>query len=212
MRVLALILCLLAGAGSAQDTAQSPVLVFDFDRMLFDSAFGQRVAGELRAAGDALVAENEAAEEALLAEEEALSRRRDEISAEEFAALASDFDARVQQIRLEQDVKEAQLEQMLREWRQLFQRAANPVLSAILEERGAAILLEQRSTYLAANTVDITDEAIARIDAEIGGGEALLNVGVMLDQRFADWQAGRRPAPDEGAEATDEGPVPAPAE
>ena len=39
-----------------------------------------------------------------------------------------------------------------------------------MREAGAVVILEKRSLFLSADVIDITDAAIARIDAEIGDG------------------------------------------
>ncbi|MGD9866344.1 MAG: OmpH family outer membrane protein, partial [Pseudodonghicola sp.] len=49
-------------------------------------------------------------------------------------------------------------------------RAARPVLETLMRETGAGVILERNSVFLSANATDITDEAIARIDAAIGDG------------------------------------------
>jgi hypothetical protein len=49
--------------------------------------------------------------------------------------------------------------------RSRFEQAAVPVLSALMREAGAAVILEVRSTVLSLEQVDITDLAIQRLDA-----------------------------------------------
>ena len=39
-----------------------------------------------------------------------------------------------------------------------------------MRETGAAVVLEQRSVFISANAIDITDTAIARIDAVLQDG------------------------------------------
>jgi Skp family chaperone for outer membrane proteins len=49
--------------------------------------------------------------------------------------------------------------------RRAFFRAVAPVLGEILGEKGAAAILDKSTVVLSLTAIDITDEAIARIDA-----------------------------------------------
>lgn len=149
---------------------QSAVLTVDTERLFAESLFGQRVAAELRTATEALATENREIEAALTAEERSLTERRPTMTVEAFRAAADDFDARVQDIRAAQDAKERALQDSLSAGREDFLNAAAPVLAEMMRAAGAAVILDRRSVFLALGAVDITDEAIAAIDAAIGDG------------------------------------------
>lgn len=151
---------------------QSAVLTIDTERLFNDSAFGRRIAEELRAATDALGAENRGIEAQLTAEEQDLTERRPGMEPEAFRAEADAFDARVQTIRSEQDAKERALQDRVTEGRDTFLAAAAPVLGEIMQGAGASVILDRRSVFLALGAVDVTDAAIAAIDAAIGDGSA----------------------------------------
>lgn len=151
----------------------SPVLTLDQDRLFLGSAYGRRVDGEIAAASQALAAENRAIEAKLTAEEQDLTERRPTLPAAEFRLLADDFDARVVEIRRVQDEKVKRLSSRLDEERQRFYRAAAPVLGELVREAGAVAILDNRAVFLSADRIDVTDEAIARIDRMLGDGSAL---------------------------------------
>ena len=152
--------------------AQGPVLVVELDRLFAESAFGKRVTAEIEAEGAALATENRRIEAELTEEERALTEQRPTLSPEEFRALADAFDEKVQNIRREQDAKVRAFGQRGDEERRAFLAAAQPVLQALMVEANAAIMVDHRAVFLAAPSVDVTDEAITRIDAEIGDGSA----------------------------------------
>lgn len=160
-----------AGSAFAQEPPQPqvalppPVLTIDADRLLAESAFGRALSAEVDAAAQALAEENRRIEADLLAEEKDLTERRSMMSPDEFRPMADAFDEKVQRVRAEQDEKERALADLREEGRQRFFREAVPVLSAILREQGALVLLDRRDVFLSADAVDITDAAIARIDA-----------------------------------------------
>ncbi|MGR3541986.1 MAG: OmpH family outer membrane protein [Hasllibacter sp.] len=173
MRRLALALALAASAAAAQDEAEPPalspggtvVLVLDRDRVLAQSRAGAALLAEIDAEGRALASENAAIQEELRAEEADLTARREGMDPAAFREEASAFDERVQAIRAEQDGKTRALLQRREAIPDLFWEQALPALAAILDERGAGILLERGDVFLSSDTLDITDEAIARIDA-----------------------------------------------
>jgi len=84
---------------------------------------------------------------------------------DEFRALADAFDERVQKLRDEQDAKTRELQRMREQERQNFLRQISPILGEIVRERGAVVVLDRRSVFLSADTIDITQEAIDRINA-----------------------------------------------
>lgn len=149
---------------------RSPVLTIDSERLFQDSAFGQRVTQDIVAATEALAAENRRIEAALTQEERSLTERRPEMEVDAFREEAEAFDARVQEIRRQQDAKEAALQDQLTVGREEFLNAAQPILGQLMLDRGGAVILDRRGVFLAVGLVDITDAAIAAIDAAIGDG------------------------------------------
>ncbi len=166
----ALLAATLAGPVAAQTTqveVPPPILTIDGDRLLEDSAFGRQLSRDLEARARALAAENRQIEEELLAEERDLTERRDDLAPEEFRTLADAFDAKVQMLRERQDRKERELTQSRDAERQLFFQQVAPVLSEIVRERGALVILDRRNVFLSADSIDITDEAIRRFDERL---------------------------------------------
>jgi Skp family chaperone for outer membrane proteins len=151
----------------------SPILTIDQDRVYGNSAYGRRIAREIEERAARLAAENRRIEAELTAEELALTELRTTLSAEEFRAQADAFDAKVVAIRSEQDAKARLLSEQREEAREVFWRDSLPALGQLLGERGAVAILDRRGVFLAANAIDITDEAVARIDAAIGEGPGL---------------------------------------
>ena len=55
-----------------------------------------------------------------------------------------------------------------------FYNRIGPALGQIMQQRGAVVLLDKRSVLLAANAIDVTEEAIALIDETFGEGSNLV--------------------------------------
>jgi Skp family chaperone for outer membrane proteins len=165
---------MLADTGVAQEaTAPLVVMTLDQERLFTGSAFGLAALAREAAATAELAAENQRIEQALEAEEKDLTARRSTLPADEFAALAAEFDTRVEQIRTTQDDKSRAITLRRDEDRKRFLQAAVPVLGGLLTEKGAVAILDKDAIILSLSSIDVTDEAIARVDAALGDGSSL---------------------------------------
>lgn len=151
----------------------TPILTVDLERLFTQSQFGERVATDYTEGRAALAAENRRIAEALREEELALTAQRPSMAPDVFQAEAEAFDEKTQGIRDAQDAKEQALETALTQGREQFLSAARPILGELLVARGATVILDQRGIIVSLNRIDITDEAIARIDEVLGDGSTL---------------------------------------
>lgn len=141
------------------------------------SQLGQAMAADLQAQREALITRNRDLEAELEAEEQALTDLRDTTPPDEFRALADAFDEKVQEIRRDSDARVRQLERNRERAPLEFLRRVEPVLVALMREAGGLVVLDRRNVLLQADVIDITDPAIARIDAELGDGRATMQDG-----------------------------------
>lgn len=162
------------GAGQAQAQSaradapaiiRSPVLTLNYEQFIAGSQMGQQMSANYEAERARLEAANAEIASQLEAEELALTKARDTMQPDAFRKAASDFDEKVQKIRQERRYAETILARKRDDLRSRFEQAAVPVLSALMREAGAAVILEVRSTVLSLEQVDITDLAIQRLDA-----------------------------------------------
>lgn len=151
----------------------APVLTVDSDAMFNQSKFGLRVAQELAAEESVLLAENRRIQAELTEEERTLTEKRSEMEPDAFRAVAEAFDARVVQIRREQDAKAANLELRRQQEQEAFIRVASPILTKLMQEAGASVILERREVLLGDPEVDVTFFAIERLNRTLRDGVAL---------------------------------------
>jgi Skp family chaperone for outer membrane proteins len=151
----------------------STVLTISSERLFADSEFGQRVLREIEAEGILLAEENERIVVELSKEEKDLTELRTQVTPEEFRPLAEAFDNKVQTHRDGQRAKLDALSRRSEEAQQLFFETIQPVLIDLLRETGATVIIERSSVFLSSDRTDVTETAIARIDAAIGDGQAL---------------------------------------
>lgn len=165
------------GPGSAElAVPQTPLLIVDRNRLLAETLFGKAVEAQFDADSKALIAENLRLEQALEAEERDLTERRTTLPPEEFQRLAADFDRKTEDIRNAQGAKSRAITAKREEQRQRFLQAAVPVLGDLMREAGAVAIFDRELVIQLYREADITDEAIARIDAVLGDGSAIADV------------------------------------
>jgi Skp family chaperone for outer membrane proteins len=178
IRAVAAALCVAAGmtpcVAAAQEatapeappavTVPSPIVTLDQERFFRESAYGKAALARAEAEAAALSAENRKLEAALEAEERELTTRRATLKPEEFAPLSSAFDAKVEEIRAAQDAKSRAITRHLEETRQKYFESAVPVLAELLRDTGAVAILADNAIILSLSALDVTDEAVARMD------------------------------------------------
>ena len=168
---------LMVGSVSAQDigVVQSDILVLDPDRLYLETQLGQRIAADLQAERDKLIAHNRKVEAELAAEEKALTELRATKTAAEFRDLADAFDTKVQEIRRNSERAVRDHERNLKRAPVLFMRTVEPVLIELMKDANGAVIMDQRSVLLRSDVIDITDVAISRVDTVIGAGADLVD-------------------------------------
>jgi Skp family chaperone for outer membrane proteins len=149
---------------------QSAILTIDPDRLFASSMYGQKALADIRADSILLAAENREIEAALSDEELELTQLRTTLSPEEFRPLANAFDEKAQRIRVEQTAKANEIRSRPEIARQEFMRIAQDILVEIMQERRALAIFSNDAVFLVADTIDVTDVAIERINSLIGDG------------------------------------------
>jgi Skp family chaperone for outer membrane proteins len=169
----ALTLASMGGILQAQaptEASPSPLLTIQRERLFTDTAYGKAVQVRLDEAAQALQTENRRIDADLEAEEKALTEKRATLPPEEFRKLAENFDIKVEGIRQAQEVKGRSLSAERDVEQKRVLETALPILAALMAEKGAVAILDKDVVFLAFDRNDVTDEAIRRIDAELGSG------------------------------------------
>lgn len=163
------------GQQAAQN--QSAVLTINQERLFTGSLYAERIRRELEVDKARLEKDVRQIEADLVAEEKSLTEQRASMSADEFRKLADAFDEKVQGIRKAQKAKASNLSQKLERERAAFYKLVLPLIGQLMQEHGALVVLDQRTVFVSANAVDITDAALERIDATIGDGAGQTDTG-----------------------------------
>lgn len=157
---------LLVGPAVAQVRHAAPsFLVINQEQILTGSQRGSALLAEEDAAREKLRGEARAVDAAFEAEEERLTALRATLPPAEFRPKAEDFDKRVVAARRDQDAKSTALAQEFDARRRQFYALVAPILVRLMEQRGAVAIFDETSVLLADQSVVITDDVIAEIDA-----------------------------------------------
>jgi Skp family chaperone for outer membrane proteins len=175
------LLCISSVAKAQQDAGlsnvgvvQSLILTVAPEALYSQSDFGQRIAREIEEESLEIASENRRIEAELTAEERELTELRDTLAASDFRARAEAFDEKVQRLRREQDEKARAVAALNEEARRALLTAAQPILLQLMVESGAVAVLDRRVVLLSVDSVDITEQAILRVNAEFGDGAEIL--------------------------------------
>ena len=147
-----------------------PVMTLDQEALYARSKWGQRAHAELEERGKQIAAENERLANQFSAEEQTLTAMRQTLPADEFRKRAEEFDKRAVEVRRQREAAVDELNASALADYNGFSRAMLPVLAALMRERGAVAVLDKRAILVAAQSIDVTDALVARIDSEIGAG------------------------------------------
>jgi len=159
---------LIAGAAPAQPAqapTATPVLVVDLDRVLRDSAPAVEQRALEVAERRALREKLDGMKRALEQEEAELVVLRDTLPKAAFDKRVTDFDQRVRAARRTAQEDAAALQARIAAAQAALQQAAQPLMEAMMRERGAVLVIDHKTALAVAPAFDATDALIARLDA-----------------------------------------------
>ena len=148
----------------------SPILTLDQDALYQRSLYGKALRAKIAEDVAKLDSESRRIDAELEAEERALTQKRSEMSAADFAPLAAAFDKKAQKMRAENAAAVAALRQKEQDGRKEFFTVAAQVLGDFMVERGAAAILDKSAVIVSLRGLDVTDAVVARIDEVLGDG------------------------------------------
>lgn len=161
---------LLALPAAAQEQTAPQILIINSDRLYSDTLYGRRLKRDIEELQDAFQQENDRIAENLIEQERSLTLRRPEMTPEAFTEEVDAFDMMVQEVRRAADSKNEELREADLAARAAFEGNVQGIIANVMLERGATMVMEQRSVILSIRSVNITDDVIARIDAVLGEG------------------------------------------
>lgn len=143
------------------------VLVVDMQRIQRDAAAAKSVRAQSAAMRDKLKETVGERARAISREETELAELRERMNAAEFRVRVREFEERVFANRNFAQQESAKLQAVLAQASTRLRREIAPILAQLLRERGAQLMLDKSQVLLNADTLDVTDEVLKRLDALI---------------------------------------------
>ena len=166
---LATTLALGGTAAVAQTVPAATIIIVDMDQVINGSVAGKAAAAELKSKMDAIQARLASLRTQFGTETQTLAKARPAQTAAPAAITAWETKARDLQSR--QQTAETDLATRDRDFQASRQYTikqlndgANPIISAIMRERGASIAMPEGATLQHSGSIDVTTDVIARLD------------------------------------------------
>jgi len=171
-RATALGLTLALGAalpGHAQTPAARPasaIVVVDVDRVFAESASGKSLLATLRPQAERLKTRQTTLQEQFAKEEQALQQaaQAKTLTPDVLETRARDVRQREQTAQTELAGGQRSIQTSSQSGQQQILDAMNPIVTAIMRERGASVALQRGATLQMAAGLDITPDIISRLD------------------------------------------------
>ena len=159
----------IAAPALAQTLPPPVVIIIDMDRVIGDSAAGKQATGELKTRNDANQARLTSLRTQFGSEGETLQKSQPAQGAA--PAVVTAFQAKVRDYQQRQQAAEADLQKRDRDFqasRQFVLKqitdATQPIITTVMRERGATIVLAEGATLQHSAAIDVTTDVLARLD------------------------------------------------
>jgi len=156
----------------AQTLPPPVVVIVDMDRVIGESAAGKQAASELKTRNDANQSRLAQLRTQFGSEGETLQKTAPGQGAA--PAVVTAFQTKVREYQTRQQKAESDLQQRDREFQQSRQfvikqinDAAQPILTTVMRERGATIVLAEGATLQHSAAIDVTSDVMARLDKSL---------------------------------------------
>jgi len=172
LKTLIILPVMLAGF-AAPALSQTSIAVFNQDRVLRDSAVGQHIATRMQAIAQEIDSELTAMSTPIQQETERLNAETASMTPQTVQArpdLMQRIEALNQQAQQFEIARRARQQEIVQTERQAMApvyQALQPILEAVVEERGIDILVDRANLVFASPEVDISDDVIARLNQQL---------------------------------------------
>ncbi len=145
----------------------SKIVIVDFSDVTNDSFVGQDVRNQLKAYEAVIAARKVELETQLNTEGQALEGQGSVLSPDIFQQRVADFQKKARNAETELQGKRQLLVRAQQQAEQEITRNLRPIVLALMQERGADIVLDKSLTYMVGIGFDISDDVVQRLNATI---------------------------------------------
>lgn len=171
-KTAALGVALLAAPLAAQTLPPAIIVIVDMDQVFQTSTAGKQAATELKTRADGIQTRLAALRTQYGAEEQALAKSQPQQGATPAIIAAWQAKVKDEQTRKQRDEQElSKRDQDFQASRQAVLKqindAAQPIITAVMRERGASIALAEGATLQHSQAIDVTTDIVARLDKSL---------------------------------------------
>jgi Skp family chaperone for outer membrane proteins len=155
----------IAATATAAAAQAAPIVVVDMDRIGAESAAMKAAEPQLKAKAQSVQARAKALGDQFRGEAETLQKAQASMAKEAFQAKVKDLQTR--QVAAENEVRgrEQDYARSVQYVRAQILEAVNPIITAIMREKGASIAMDRGATLAVAQSLDVTSEVLTRLNA-----------------------------------------------
>jgi Skp family chaperone for outer membrane proteins len=161
------VVALNAASAAAAEVAPAYIAFVDVQSVLRDTRAARTLRGQIEAQQFSYQSELAKQENALRAASEQLAAERDDLPEADYLRRRQDIERQVEELRRQSQLRKRELELAYNEGMDRLRAAMAQVVAEIAAERGFTLILNKAGVVLGAGELDITQEAIDRIDATL---------------------------------------------
>ena len=151
----------------AQATPPAKVAILDFQRIMNESATATDIKVQVAQWRKFYQNEITKQEQELRAAEQELSRQATILAPDALAQKRREFEARVAEVQAGKQTRRRELDQAYAYGKNEIQRALTVIIAELAKERGFNLVLPQGRIVFADNSLNITDEALRRLNSRL---------------------------------------------
>ena len=151
----------------AQATPPAKIAILEFQRIMLESAAATDIKVQIEQRRQIYQNEITAQEQELRAAEQELQRQATILAPDALAQKRREFEARVAEVQKGMQTRKRELDQAYAFGMKEVQRTLTTVIAELAKERGFNLVLPQAQIVFADNSLNITDEALRRLNARL---------------------------------------------
>jgi len=159
---------------NAQSVGEAKIILVDFNRVTTEALVGRDVAAQLESNRVNIEGRASELDQGLATERSELERQQSLLAPDAFEERVRAFSQRQLAARTELEQRNAQHQRAAQQASLEIQRVLRPIILAIMEERGATVVLDKMTVYHSVGGLDATTQVIERLDSAMSSFQITL--------------------------------------
>ncbi len=151
----------------AENYPNTSIGVLDLNRVLLDAKAAKNAADEIDKIAKIIENELKNSDENMIKEQNKLVEAQSIMAPEAFELKRKEYEEKVQNYNIERQNKLISVDRLVEKSRNEILNKLKPILEEMSETKGITVILEKGTVLLNAETMDITDEVIKRLNKDL---------------------------------------------